>query len=618
MSRKKVKIDRLVYLKRFYKSVIGKLHIFQALLFSLLSSFALSEYMNAVNNIGSSSSLFEIVFFLAVFHFTLHRPLHPAGEAIRLDKITLAASIFTAFAIIIGSSLYQTHTISALFDSFWRTTLSVLHIIGLSHVFYLLFERVFCLYAQFRLKYSTVNSKNILYGSDWRTFLLLWGAIFICWLPVWLAYYPGILAYDAIHPFRMWYGAIPFDDSHTILWTLFYHLAFTIGGTAQNGVIAYALLQMAIMSAIFSFALCYFARLKMPIWVRIVSFIYFSFSPFIVLYSFATTKDVIFGGLLVLVVVYMTDMAINNKAFFNNPNKQLFLGLSLALFGLFRHNGFHVVAIVTIFVMVIYRKYWIKTARIFVGATLIIWLIMSPFTSALNIGGAFYHTPTWSVFGVVQNQQIARVAINHWENLNQYEQEPIERFFFSIDSVKETFHPRHSDWLRRNYGELAEGVQDYRSLWRNLVRQYPISAIDAFLDLNLPSWFPDANINEFIYIQDEIRPWFGDMVWRDSVFPNAFQFYHQFSNNNSILQKLPVLSWMFSLGATFWMIFFTFILCIVSKNYKMITPLLPAIILWSGNLLGPLTNGRYAFPIIALYPLFLVIVILTKRESSKT
>ena len=189
--------------------------------------------------------------------------------------------------------------------------------------------------------------------------------------------------------------------------------------------------------------------------------------------------------------------------------------------------------------------------------------------------------------------------------------------------MRERYNPRNSDTLWLNVDELwIEGaVSDYWSLWFSLLRQYPLSYLDAFLDLNLYYWFPDARVYEFFYIQDRIHPWFGERVWRESFFPNLFDFYHDFANNRSFLQSIPVFSWVFSLGASFWMIFFTLLLCIVSKRTLLIVPLLPSIILWGLLLLFPLANGRYVFPIIASYPLYLAIVVLalqSKKSMSST
>lgn len=90
--------------------------------------------------------------------------------------------------------------------------------------------------------------------QKWVVYSLL---IFLCWLPIFLAYYPSVFAYDAEGQL---YQVIAKDYSthHPLLHTLFLGAFFRLGGAIgsyQTGMAVHSAVQMVLMALAFGWAL---------------------------------------------------------------------------------------------------------------------------------------------------------------------------------------------------------------------------------------------------------------------------------------------------------------------------------------------------------------------------
>lgn len=96
--------------------------------------------------------------------------------------------------------------------------------------------------------------------STRRVFILAWMLIMVCWIPVWLAAFPGIYAYDAVTQTAEFYLNTGLSGHHPIAHTAFLWGSFSLGkmlfGTYEAGMAVYAFVQMVVLSLIYAYAIC--------------------------------------------------------------------------------------------------------------------------------------------------------------------------------------------------------------------------------------------------------------------------------------------------------------------------------------------------------------------------
>ena len=138
--------------------------------------------------------------------------------------------------------------------------------------------------------------KTIMYNK--RTFLWVWGLIFIAWIPYFLNYYPGVVTVDSMSQICQSLGIHGISNHHPILHTFFISIFMNIGkafGNYNLGVAIYSIVQMLVTSSIFSFTIYYMAKRKIDIKFRILTLLFYAFYPVNGLYSITMWKDIPFA-----------------------------------------------------------------------------------------------------------------------------------------------------------------------------------------------------------------------------------------------------------------------------------------------------------------------------------
>ena len=315
------------------KEYYNKISTAFLILFSFFASYAISEYLFGSNLVYNKYGIINIITFITCIYFSKHRK-----RLELLNKIiTICFSLLSATIIVVGNKMYR-------YDSGGSLISNIIFILGLGYIIYLLFERLVYWYTKYEIDNNKKEEKkwvSLLFSNKLHSLLIVWLLIFLCWLPVWLSFFPGILSYDFPYYYSIFKNDRPMNDSHTIGHTLFFNMSFGMGYNIQSSIIAYSIIQMAIISFIFSFTIFYLTKLNSLLLIRIIALIWYSISPLNAIYSFYMVKDVIFGGLLTIITLILLDLAKNHQLFFKNYFKQVFFSFLLIVFCLFRHSGLY-------------------------------------------------------------------------------------------------------------------------------------------------------------------------------------------------------------------------------------------------------------------------------------
>ena len=96
--------------------------------------------------------------------------------------------------------------------------------------------------------------------SNNKEMLVISGIIFVCWVPYFIKYYPGLIYSDSTLSLSQALGQLPYNNHHPIIYTIFIKVCLEIGrsiGGNTMGVAIYSVLQMMFMSTVFAYSVCW-------------------------------------------------------------------------------------------------------------------------------------------------------------------------------------------------------------------------------------------------------------------------------------------------------------------------------------------------------------------------
>lgn len=428
---------------------------------------------------------------------------------------------------------------------------------------------------------------------------LLFCFFVLCWLPVFLAVYPGFFVYDAQDEFVQ-VETRQFTTHHPLPHVLM--LGGTIlavhklTGSYNLGIAAYTLLQMCVLSGVFTYVLSYMRRCGVKRLLRIITALYFAFFPVIVMFTLCSAKDGIFTAALLLLLISIYEMAKQGKNFFASRSFPILFCASAVVMMCFRHNGMY--AFLVMVPLLFYAGNGIrKKLGFLLGITFALYFMISGvLTAALSASDSENQEML-----TVPIQQLARVYKYDKESLSQ---EEIQTLYEIIPEEALRFYvPKVSDGVKvwfQNEAFAAEPGK-YAGLWLKIGMKHPFTYLNAWFMTSYGFWYPDTVIdvyrgNGVFTFTYEDSSFFGYEVEkpgkRESKIPWLDECYRRMSLEIA-QQKIPVLSMAFSPGFLFWIFVFTAGYAFYRRNYKVLLPFALILLVWLTVILGPTYLPRY-------------------------
>ena len=331
-------------------------------------------------------------------------------------------------------------------------------------------------------------------------------------------------------------------------------------------------------------------------------------NPVIAVFSMVTTKDIYFAGFLILFIIEIVKLIENPSTYLKSP----FNWIKYILFGvlacLFRNNAIYAIILSVPFFVISLRKYW-KKVLIIIIVFLCVYYGISDFVYAKL--GVKDGKPQEMLS--VPIQQISSVSAYHDNEISNDEKNEIDKFL-SYKDVKRIYNPRFTDVCKDTFKSkyYKQHKNEFFELWIKLFKKYPSDYVTAFLTLNIPYWYINANsvdaYSKRKYIEDNMIKTDYYTKERESKLPKLYEFYGKVTSFE-LFEKKPLISNIFSLSTPIWLLLFTMFTLIYKKQIKVINVILPIIFLWLTYIAGPVSNFRYIFPIVCLYPLLIALII---------
>lgn len=457
-----------------------------------------------------------------------------------------------------------------------------------------------------------------------KTEILLWVVLtvilFACWIPCFMAGYPGFYNYDAASQVpQALYEDVPYDSHHPLLHTLFMgkiiKFGYLNGVELNDGIVVYSVIQMLICAIVFAYSIIYVLNHTGKYWLSVTAFLYYAFFSPISMFSMSTTKDTIFSLLLLLSVLFTYEMNRDMSAFWRSGYKVARFFAVVVLMCLFRKNGIYALVCTIPFIIWTGKKYR-KQLLILFASIITVYLVVSK--SLVWMLDAEEGSPEEALS--VPMQQIARVYYDHGENaFNEEEWELIDEGISRTQLAK--YNPFLADNIKNyfDYYVMLDNKSDYIWLWIKKGLQYPKSYVKAFLDNTYQAWYPGTSI---FASPDKEQTYYFDMTmhsraYRDSRNTELLEFYNDIATGFSY-QKIPVIRLLFSIGAMFWVELFALVYAIYRKNIPLTLVTLLVLFYCATVFMGPISLVRYYLILFYGFPVALGYLFGGRNRESTT
>jgi len=456
-----------------------------------------------------------------------------------------------------------------------------------------------------------------------KLFVLSWICTMVCWLPGFLAYYPGINAYD----FLIQIGQIQrqeYNAHHPLAHTLLMEGFICLGdwlGNANAGMAAYIFVQMGILAAALACGIALLWKREAGRGWLIGLQVLACVMPFHWYMSISATKDTLFTAFMLLFLLLLCGLL--NKS---ELGKQFSLwDVGYILFGilmiLLRNNGIYAIAVLAVFLLLAAvfgkkaRKLWIKI----LAETVTVILIGSIGLSGLS-----------AVTGAVQGdkremlsmpiQQLARTMVYHGgigvvsedDNTIEDADKALINDFILYEAYK-NYRPDISDPVKGNTNTyvFVHRMKDFLKTYLGLFTKYPGDYVNAALAVNAGYLSPfdksHAHINEHEgevglgYIQTRWADPGAFGLERDSKWPWILEKMEYFAEENTHL-NIPILKYLLVPGTYLWMSLLLAAWVFLHKKYRLLLPFALILGYFLTLFLGPTVQLRYIYPVMTALP----------------
>lgn len=456
----------------------------------------------------------------------------------------------------------------------------------------------------------------------WQIWLLSSMLILLAWLPCYLAYYPGICAYDITIQLEQMAGP-RFIDHHPIAHTLLLiggrELGESIFGDANTGIGLYVLLQMTALAFSMAFGIAMLQRKKVAgRWIVFLQLLCM-FYPFHQYMSISVTKDILFTVFFILQLMALYECVQEKKKGIGIYDVLFFVG-SIGM-QLFRNNGRYAmlplqgVLVLALLIDKRERKCWAKLAANCLAAL---------------IGGSLLLAAIFHVTHAEQGdkremlsvpiQQFARCMVYHGgagvmmeddSTMDEADRALIRDFL--LNEGYKLYDPAISDPVKRttNTYVVRYRTGDFLKTYLGLLRKYPGDYINAVLAL-------DAG---YLYIGDKSHMTvYGDFpgmgyiqtrwdegtlkdygIYKDSRWEGLHGKLEKWADENAY-NRIPVLKYLFVPASLFWGYVLLLLYLLLGGSYRNCLPLVLVFGYYGTLFLGPVVQLRYLYPLLAAFP----------------
>lgn len=472
-------------------------------------------------------------------------------------------------------------------------------------------------------------------GTKRKCFWYSWLGIVVCWIPVFLAYYPAIMSYDFHRQSAEAYnGYIWFNDHHPLIHTFLIRVFLLLGkalGAYEIGMAIFSALQMLILAAVLAYSCNVIGRITKRIWPVVMMAVIYGILPVHPILAMSMTKDILFTAFFLLFVLLIWErrrLVSRQEGWAVYKRKRAVLWAAILLTGilmmLLRNNAVYAFVVFAVFYVLISSGERLRIAILCAAIVVCGMGCKAGIREAMDAGKG----STSEMFSVMM-QQFARVGNRQSQVLTEEDYIIINKYV--PEELWSNYNPTIADSVKGMiaayyYDAWKEDIPGMLVDWVKIGTRYPNEYIDAFLALTSGYWFlddvshaevlgygPDTNLG-LLYTFNASNKDVFEGVESKSFLPGLLETYQKIVNGNSYY-GWPIVSILFKPAFYCWLL----ILVMISWWYrktpqKQLLSLLPLLYLLT-MVLGPVVNFRYIYPIMVVVPVLLAEVLQAREKE---
>lgn len=442
-----------------------------------------------------------------------------------------------------------------------------------------------------------------------------YAVLLLCWLPVFLAAFPGFFCYDMsvsdFPEYTQWTVGTLVDHQpvlHTLLVGAVLSAGEALTGSVNAGIAVFVVLQALAVAGVFTFMVSQIWRMTASRALCVASVAYLALDPLVSLFVNCTAKDTLFSALVVLLAVLLF-ARISSK---EPSGVRTWVAIGLAALGvcLLRPNG--VLAFVVVIPFAIFcaanRRERVRAAvtSAIVLALSFAWFV--PIATALDVVPSPYQRLNALS---IPAQQMSAVVTEHSGDgslrLSDMQMLMDAQFGQMEDGERVSkYDPVCADASRHNLADMS--LPDVLRVWASLGLAYPEEYAKALIWQTEGAWNPYACINVYDTptYQDRETSLFA-FDWESpaehqSLFPALVEPLREFSTGTSV-QNVPVVSLLTSIPFYVWTLIVLVARAIVTRDRRLAAPCALFAMLALTALLGPCVLVRYYLYLVFGLPL---------------
>ncbi len=463
-------------------------------------------------------------------------------------------------------------------------------------------------------------------GRDGMVFLGSMALIVLCWLPAWLAYYPGICAYDFPIQLHQIFDVGYIDHhpiAHTFLIKMFMNLGREMFGDVNGGIALFSFLQMVILAAAFAFGICLLRRYGVPLVGIIIMQAGAMLYPFHMYMSISMTKDTLFTVFFLLQMYLLTVLLIENRQDLQWKKTEAALFVSNVGMILFRNNGkYACMVLLVILLLVLWRG---KEMRRLTGRILLV-------SGAAFVAGSLLLSLFFRMADATQGdrremlsvpiQQFARCMMYHG-GIGELEEDDGTMAEEDIALINDFIRGEGYRYYRGDFADPVKSCTNtsaalkqpgqFIRTYLHLMTQYPGDYINAVLALDAGYLYP-GDVSHAVINQKDYLPgkgyvqtrWSEQEVNEEGIYKaSKWEWLHEkmeiWADTNAYLD-IPLLKYLFVPGVFLWAYLLLAGFFLVRRRARMCIPLSLVAGYYITMLLGPTVQMRYLYPVMVILP----------------
>ena len=441
--------------------------------------------------------------------------------------------------------------------------------------------------------------------------------LLICWLPAFLADYPGGFRYDATMELAQKTEGLGYRGDypllHSAIVTFLLPLMHSWTGSWNTGITVYVVIQMGLMAAMYTQILRTMIRRKVHRAVIWYGLIYCALFPVIQILVVQELRDVMFAALLTYLVFCLWLLCTDTERILGSPWKAAGCASVMSLTLLARNNNTGFVFLML--VIAVNAAVWLKNRRKYprgaavwaaggIGSFLLIGWVLSLICQPAAEG------PTAAASMSLLSQSLTRAYVLEGENWTEEDRETIAEYM-DLDGLK--YVPGYGDGTKNR---IRVNAFKYAEFCLKIGLKYPAVYFDAVLAQTKNMWYPPGVLDDYKqyftspgdpYSEWEknyfaILPENEEPSEHHSLLPGLLDFYTTIGLRISF-ERIPVVSWMFSIGAQFWLTVFLFLYLWYRKKKGLLLSAGTILLYMIGNAFVPIVLLRYFAAVFLCHPM---------------